>query len=296
MSFEDYLAVNGIKYQKNAPTDKLCSMRAGGRAAYLVFPSSSEEFIYAISYADRLSIKHRVIGRLTNTLFAAEEYEGVLISTALMKEFGVEGSSVKASAGVPLPLMIRNLAHSGYELLPEISGIPGSVGGAVRNNAGAFGRNVSDALMNAEIYIAAEKRVRILQGSDLSFGYRCSALADGGAYLLSATFSIKTGHPESISEKIRTFDGMRRNKQPSSPSLGSFFKNRGDKASSQMIDECGLKGASVGGARVSEKHAGFIVNDGGATAGDVVLLSDKIRKRVFQKFGKILEYEAEIIF
>ena len=294
MSFEDYLIKNGIKYQKNADCACLSSIRTGGKAKYLVFPVCAYELVSLIKECSRLGVKRSVIGALTNTLVAAD-YEGALISTSLMNKYEIDGSLVFAEAGVSLAYMIRRLAACGYELAPALSGIPGTLGGAVRNNVGAFSEAVSDFIERAYVYFEAEDKIRVLSRDELELSYRSSRLHKKDIFLLSAGLLIKRQDPSEIVRKISYYNEIRRQKQPSGFSLGSFFKNPTGLSAARLIDECALKGYRVGGAEVSRKHAGFIINEGCAAPDDVMELSDIVRKTVFRERGVRLEYEIEII-
>lgn len=295
MLFKKALADKGIRHSIDVDTSKISAIRAGGVAKLVVFPKSADEFIYAVRQAKRLGVRYKIIGRATNIFFSDMGFDGALISTSDMLGWTYDGGGILADAGVSLPRLIRDAALLGMKISPELSGIPGSVGGAVRNNAGAYGREFSDLLECGEFYSADEDKVIVMTDKELDFSYRSSILVSTPLYFLRGKIKADFSEKERILSEIACFSKQRREKQPSEPSLGSFFKRGKNYYASRLIDECGLKGASVGGAVISEKHAGFIINKGGATASDVNALAEFAENSVYGRFGIRLQRETEFI-
>ena len=240
-------------------------------------------------------VKYKIIGKATNVFFSDKGFGGLIISTSNMKKATFSENGYIAEAGVSLPLLIRSAARDGIRISPELSGIPGSIGGAVRNNAGAYGKEISDVFEWGEFYSVENDAVLTLTKSELDFSYRASRLVNAQLVLLSAKITAERASVGDALSEISGFTLMRRQKQPSEASLGSFFKRSSDVAASQLIDACGLKGFSVGGASISEKHAGFIINNGNATSNDINELADFAENKVYRKFGIRLTREAEFI-
>ena len=233
---------------------------------------------------------------MTNLLIKNGYYNGVIVKTDKLLTKSLAENRIKLSCGTRISSVIRSMASAGLGAMEGLSGIPGTVGGMVKQNAGAFGYEISDRFVSAECYLTNEGRRVTFSKTDMSFSYRNSVLSDQNIVLLSATFELLAINTEEILERIRAFSKIRRATQPIEyPSLGSVFKRCNDQSAGFYIDRAGLKGAFVGGAEVSVKHAGFIVNRGGATANDFLKLIDKVKTKVYADFGIELEEEIEII-
>ena len=295
MSLTKAFEEHNIKFSLKADTSKISSIRAGGIAEYIAFPSSKEQLMYAVRAAKAASYKYKIIGKATNVFFSDNGFDGLIISTSDMKNMSLEGNGFVADAGISLPFLIRSAARSGFRIFPHLSGIPGSLGGAVRNNAGAYGKEMSDIFEWGEFYSAEADSVLTLNGCELDFSYRNSRLTSTPLVLLSCKIRADEACAADVLKEISYYSELRLQKQPQEPSLGSFFKRAGEYPASKLIDECGLKGFSVGGASISAKHAGFIINNGAATARDINALADIARDAVFKKYGILLAREAEFI-
>jgi UDP-N-acetylmuramate dehydrogenase len=241
-------------------------------------------------------IPFKVIGGMTNLLIKNGWYNGVVVKTDKIQAKSLAESKLTVSCGSRLSAIIRSMASVGLGGMEGLSGIPGTLGGMVRQNAGAFGYEIADRFISADCYLFEQRELITLDKADMRFSYRDSVLSNGNAVLISATFDLLPMRSEEIFSKIREFAKIRRATQPIEfPSLGSVFKRHDGQSAGFYIDRAGLKGAFVGGAAVSEKHAGFIVNKGGATADDFLALIDKVKTKVHADFGIELEEEIEII-
>lgn len=275
----------------NEPLAKYSSFRTGGKAAKIIFPESTEEFVTAL----RENPGAAVLGNLSNTLVLDGGIDGTVIITTKLNSVSVNGNTVTAAAGASLTsvaIAARDASLAGCEFL---YGIPGTVGGGVFMNAGAYGGEIADIIENAVVF-TPDGKVTTLSRDDLDLGYRTSKLQSTRYILLSAAFSLQSGNKEVISSAMDDLMNRRMTTQPlDKPSCGSTFKRPAGNFAGKLISDCGLKGMSVGGAQVSEKHAGFIVNSGGATSRDILDLVQLVKKTVFEKTGVLLEEEIRII-
>lgn len=275
----------------NEPLAKYSSFRTGGKAANIIFPESTEEFVTAL----RENPGAAVLGNLSNTLVLDGGIDGTVIITTKLNSVSVNGNTVTAAAGASLTsvaVAARDASLAGCEFL---YGIPGTVGGGVFMNAGAYGGEIADIIENAVVF-TPDGKVATLSKDDLDLGYRTSKLQSTRYILLSAAFSLQSGNREVISSAMDDLMNRRMTTQPlDKPSCGSTFKRPAGNFAGKLISDCGLKGMSVGGAQVSEKHAGFIVNSGGATSRDILDLVQLVKKTVFEKTGVLLEEEIRII-
>jgi UDP-N-acetylmuramate dehydrogenase len=268
----------------------------GGRARYFLELEDGASLPELIARLTDEHVPYLVIGAATNTLFAADELAGLTIKLATAR-LTTDGSRVTVSAGYLMPKLAADTAKAGRTGLEFGAGVPGMVGGSVVGNAGAFGREVKDGIVSIDV-IDPQGGLHTLSAADCRFAYRDSILKTekAGWVVRSATFETGTGDPSRIRERIKEVQRHRRQTQPiEKRSLGSTFKNPPGDAAGRLIDACGLKGRRIGGAQISEKHANFIVNLGGATADDVLALVAEMRNRVFERFGIELEPEIRVI-
>lgn len=277
--------------RENAPLREYCSMRVGGPARLAAFPETAEELAALL----RAGGRRVVLGGGSNVLFPDEGYDGTVIFTTRLCGLTADGCMLSAQAGVPLSAAARRALECGLGGLAFAYGIPGTVGGGVYMNAGAYGGQIADCLVRATLLDAAGEP-RVVPASELALGYRSSALMDGDWTLLSADFALVPVPPEEIRAEMERNMQARREKQPLEyPSCGSTFKRPPGQYAGALIERCGLKGCTVGGAQVSEKHAGFVVNRGDATSADVRALIAHIQRVVAEKTGVLLECEVRII-
>jgi UDP-N-acetylmuramate dehydrogenase len=294
----DYLKEHDVEFKGNYKLSNISSIKIGGPADVVAFPKNESSLISLISFLVNEKIHYKIVGRMTNILPSDKGFRGVVISTKHLDCLDVRDSVATADAGVGLPYMIKRLAKIGLGGMESLSGIPGSIGGAVANNAGAFGSEISTFFLNARLFSVKEKKVKVLDCRDMNFGYRTSILSkkDNEFILLNATFAFSKREIPLIENDISKITQRRKATQPIElPTLGSVFKKSGDVSISKLVDEIGLKGFSTGGAYISEKHAGFIVNKGNASANDVRRLISIIKERVYRAYGIIPREEIEFL-
>ena len=284
-----------IKIYENFELAKFSSFRIGGNARFAAFPKNSNELISIISTATKSEIRHIVIGNASNVLFDSSYIDALIIFTRNMKSCKIEENKIIAECGCSLSALsvaARNASLSGLEFA---YGIPGTLGGAVYMNAGAYGGEISDILLESTVYNVKDRKISTLSQKDHMFSYRKSIFSNKELILISSTLSMKKGEKEIISRTMSENMRKRTEKQPLEfPSAGSAFKRPQGMFAAELIEKSGLKGFSVNDAQISNKHAGFIINRGNATSDDVLLLIDKTINTVKEKFGVVLE--PEIIY
>lgn len=293
----------GERLQQMVPMSRYSVMKVGGPADFLVPVTSSADLEAAVRFLWDEKIPFLLLGGGSNTLISdAGIREVVLINEADQVEFiDVAGEIplVKAESGASFGGLSRRTAAKGWSGLEWASGIPGTVGGAVVNNAGAFGSNMADNLLVAEILHLEEDRIQRSEWPVDRFGYqyRSSVIKSGkeSAIVLSATFGLERSTPKEVKGTVSAISNRRRATQPGGSSLGSMFKNPPDDFSGRLIEEAGLKGTRVGGVEVSRDHANFFINQGEATAGDIASLIALVRDQVNEKFDVELELEIQFI-
>jgi UDP-N-acetylmuramate dehydrogenase len=268
----------------------------GGRARYFLEAQDDEPLPDLIGRLTTDRVPYLVIGAATNTLFAAAELPGLTIKLAT-RQLSVEGDKISASAGYLMPKLAAEAATAGRAGLEFAAGVPGSVGGSVFGNAGAFGGEVKDRLLHVNA-IDPQGQRRTLTAGECAFGYRQSAFktTHTGWLILAATFASTAEAAAAVRARLLEVQKHRRATQPiEQRSLGSTFKNPSGDSAGRLIDASGLKGLRIGGAQISPKHANFIVNLGEASADDVLALMAEMRNRVFERFGIELEPEIRVI-
>lgn len=292
----DYLP--DLRMVCDEPMSRHTSFRIGGPARRMAFPASGEQLVLLLAEAERLGARLLVIGNGTNLLCPDAGLDRLVIDTsaALNRVESAGPDTVTAEAGASLARAADFACRQGLAGLEFAHGIPGTVGGAVCMNAGAYGGEMRQ-VVQAVTVLFPEEGIRTLSGGDLAFGYRRSFLTDRpDAVVLRAVFRLAPGDPDEIRQQMRELMERRRASQPLDlPSAGSTFKRPEGYFAGTLIDQCGLKGLTVGGAQVSEKHAGFIVNRGGATSADVRELIRRVQARVLDATGVRLEPEVRII-
>lgn len=273
------------------------SMRVGGNARVACFPKTREQMITVLDAVRRDKIRYAIIGNGSNVIFSDEGFSGLVIFTDKWRELSVGEDRITASAGVPLvsvATVARDLSLSGLEFA---YGIPGTVGGAVFMNAGAFGASISDVCVSSEYYDLQTGEIGRFAGDAQAFAYRSSIYEKQPRYaILGATLELRAGEKQTIAGRMEEYLARRKSTQPLEyPNAGSVFKRPEGHYAGKLIEDCGLKGVRIGGAEVSVKHAGFIVNRGGATAEDVRSLVELIRDRVKDEMGVSLECEIRFL-
>ncbi len=283
----------GCLVSVDEPMTAHTSFRIGGPAD--VFASATaEQMAKVIRFCRENEVPLLVIGNGSNLLVSDGGVEGVVLQPS---EYGAafEEEFVIASAGMPLGKLCLQACEHGLSGLEFAYGIPGSVGGGVYMNAGAYGGELADVL--EEVTALDENgNVLVLDKEELKLGYRHSVFMERPLTVLKATFRLKADSPVAIRARMDDFLSRRKDKQPLEyPSGGSFFKRPAGHFAGALIEQCGLKGFTVGGAQVSEKHAGFVINRGGATCADVMELCRQVQERVWKTFGVRLEREVQYI-
>lgn len=271
------------------------SFRIGGPAELFVTPSGRGETAAAVAACRALEVPFFLMGNGSNLLVSDEGVRGAVIAFgAPMSRIVREQNCLIAEAGATLSQLCRRAQLEGLSGLEFAWGIPGSVGGAVRMNAGAYGGEMKDVVTRIEALSPVGEALSV-PASGAQFGYRTSRFAKG-EIVCSAVFSLVSGNPDEIEERMAGILQKRVEKQPLDyPSAGSAFKRPQGAYAAALIDSCGLKGFSVGGAQVSEKHAGFVVNTGGATCRDVKELLERVRDEVLRRTGVTLEPEVQML-
>ena len=280
---------------ENEPMSRHTTFKVGGPADVLFLPESEEQLIQAIAIAKDAGIPCIVIGNGSNLVVRDGGIRGLVIALGEgMAAIVRSGDTITAWAGASLARVSAFAQASGLAGLEFASGIPGTLGGGCAMNAGAYGGQLSDVLIDARMLL--DDAVKTLTVEDMQMGYRTSLPLREGGIVISARFALTPDNPESIAERMRELNARRREKQPlNRPSAGSTFKRPEGHFAGALIEQSGLKGYRVGGAQVSEKHAGFIVNAGGATAKDILTLIGIVQDEVLARFGVHLETEVRIL-
>ena len=280
---------------ENEPMSRHTTFRVGGPAELMFLPASAEEVRLALSAAREAGVEVYLLGNGSNTLVRDGGLKGLtLVLGEAFSEVRVEGNEIVAQAGAPLSKVAAAAQEAGLTGLEFIGGIPGTLGGGCAMNAGAYGGQLSDVLVSAEVLLDGE--LRTLSREEMEMGYRTTLPLRRGGIVLEARFALEPGDREAITARMRELNARRREKQPLNlPSAGSTFKRPAGHFAGALIEGCGLKGTTIGGARVSEKHAGFIVNIGGATAADILRLMEHVCGVVKRETGVELEPEVRII-
>lgn len=280
---------------ENTPLSPRCSMRVGGAAKIFVEPKNERELIEALKDFKSKGERYIVVGNCSNLIFTDDGFDGAVIATTAMKGISVDGTRIEVSCGETLSALARTARDSSLTGLEFCYGIPGTVGGAVFMNAGAYGGDISQCFVSGR-FLTPELEIITVTCEDMDFGYRRSRMVNEELILISAVFETKNGNQDEIKTKMEELMQKRKHSQPLEyPSCGSAFKRPEGYFAGALIEQCGLKGKGIGGARVSEKHAGFIINGGNATATDVIELLDYVAKIVFENTGVHLEPEIRVI-
>ena len=288
------LIVGDTQVRTGEPMNSHTTFRIGGCADYYVQPSSIEELQSLIRFLNKSDIECCVIGNGSNLLVSDKGIRGVVIqlSDTFDEVEYIDDVTVKVMSGMMLSRLGNKLADKGLAGFEFATGIPGSVGGAVRMNAGAYGGEIKDIIVSADV-LDRSGRLISLSRDELELGYRTSCIAAMDYIVVSAVFRLQKGDTDTIKALIKELAVKRRAKQPLEyPSAGSTFKRPQGFFAAKLIEDAGLKGVSVGGAMVSEKHSGFVVNTGNATAKDVCMLTDMVKDKVKQQSGVDLELEV----
>ncbi len=273
------------------------TFKVGGPARYYLIPENTGEVRAAIDFADDRELPYMVVGRGSNLLFSDREYHGVIIEIGEhFSDMSIHlNNTVVVKSGMTLTNMASRLARMGLAGFEFAGGIPGTVGGAIVMNAGAYGGEIKDTLV--EVTVMNEKGELVkLDADELELSYRHSILQEKNWIVLSGTFTFGSGSQDEIRAQIQEYNKRRREKQPLEyASAGSTFKRPEGYFAGKLIEDAGLKGYHIGGARVSDKHAGFVINTGDATASEIHSLIEHVKRKVLEKSGVMLEPEVKMI-
>jgi UDP-N-acetylmuramate dehydrogenase len=286
-----------VRWECNVPLSKHSSFRIGGGADLALFPTSRAQLIDGLSILRESGLPTTVIGRGSNVVFSDEGYRGAIVFTSGCRGLSVTDRTMDAECGVTLSAVANAAREAGLTGAEFAYGIPGTVGGAVFMNAGAFNGCMADICVRSEYFDMESGGVHLLEGDEQKFGTRESVYQRYPTrIILGARLSLSYGIADDIHAKMQDFLERRRSTQPLElPNAGSIFKRPVGYYAGKLIEDCGLKGRRIGGAEVSEKHAGFIVNRGGATAEDVKRLVELVRETVLRETGVELECEVRFL-
>ena len=294
----DNLKLNTSKIYFDEPMNKHTTFKIGGPAEVFIKVRDVEDLKQILKFKNENNITLTVIGNGSNILVSDKGINGIVAKIEI-KKFEIkqeeENIEITVGSGNKNIEIAQNLLKNDISGFEELSGIPGTIGGAIRMNAGAHGKEIKDILKSV-IVLDFDGNIKTMENNELQFQYRNSILSKEKLIVLEATFSLQKGVKEEIQNKINEYQNWRKEKQPLEfPNAGSTFKRGDGFITAQLIDQCGLKGYNIGGAEVSTKHAGFIVNKGNATAKDVIELTNYIKEKVYEKFQKNIELEIEVL-
>ena len=271
------------------PMSKHTTFRTGGNADFLVIPQNKQEMIELL----KLNVEKTIIGNGSNLLVKDGGIRGLVIKTTSLKNYEVNDNIIIAEAGVLLSKLSNIAKENGLTGLEFACGIPGTLGGAVMMNASAYGGETSNVVIETEY---ADLDGNVYKTTEHNFGYRKSMFTGSKYTILESKLKLEHGNKEEIENKMKELMKSRNEKQPvNMPSAGSTFKRGTDFITAKLIDEAGLKGYSIGGAKISEKHAGFIINKGNAKAEDILKLIEFVKQKVYEKFNVEIELEIEVL-
>lgn len=305
-----------IKY--NEPMNKHTSFKVGGKADIYIELSNQEEIIGIVKFLKKQNIPTHILGNGSNTLFTDEGFRGIVLKINLkkleIKELKDiekkkleelrnidtltkenENFIITIGAGNKIMEIAQIFKQKGLTGFEELSGIPGTVGGAIKMNAGAYGKEIKDVVVQTTC-IDKNGEIKILSNEEQKFSYRKSLFSNNEYIILETKLLLQKGDTKEIEEKMKGYMNSRKEKQPLEfPSAGSTFKRKEGVITAKLIDEAGLKGYTIGGAQISEKHAGFIINRGNATAKDIIDLIKYTKKKIYEKYDIEIEEEIEIV-
>lgn len=286
----------GCEYLTDAVLKNYTSFKIGGKADLMVFPDSEEKIISVLKEIKKSSIPHLIIGKGSNMLISDSGFRGVVINTCRFDKISlIDDETIYCQSGASLSRLCRFALENSLTGLEFAFGIPGTAGGAAYMNAGAYGGEMKDVLVSCE-HLSSDGIINRYSGDVLDLSYRHSVYSDSDLFILSLTLKLKKGNVDEIKTHMDELMAKRKDKQPLDyPSAGSTFKRPEGYFAAALLDECGLKGYTVGGAQVSDKHAGFVINKGNATAEDVKKLIDYCQKTVMKNKGILIEPEIKII-
>ena len=282
----------------NEPMSKYTSFKIGGPAECLVKIKTLEQLKSILKYTNENDIKLTIIGNGSNILVSDNGIKGIVVKIEIDNlEIDIQDKKalITVGSGVKLGLLAQKCLKEEITGFEFVSGIPGTIGGAIRMNAGAHGSEMKD-IVKTVTYVDRNGEIHKIENNQAEFEYRKSLFSHNDYIIVETEIELEKGNANEIKEKMTEYANFRKEKQPIEyPSAGSTFKRGTDFITAKLIDECGLKGYQIGGAQISEKHAGFIINKNNATAKDVIKLMKYTKEQVYEKFGKTIEAEIEIL-
>ncbi len=279
---------------QNEMMKKHTSFKIGGPADFFIIIESVEELKAVLKFAKELDIPVTCIGNGSNLLIKDNGIRGLTIKLDF-KDLTINEDEIEAGAGVPIPVLARKAYENGLSGLEFASGIPGTLGGAIKINAGAYGGEFKD-VVDFTTYLDNNLQIHTVSNEDQNFSYRNSRFNNTDDIIISAKMKLKKENKDIIKAKMDELSAKRKDKQPINfPNAGSVFKRKNEYIAAEVIDKCGLKGYNIGDAYISDLHAGFIVNKGNATAQDVIQLIEYIKNTVHEKYNINLELEIKVI-
>ena len=284
------------KIKENVDLSLYTTYKVKATGKYMVFPSNIEELICLMSFIESKKLKYKVIGGGSNLIFENPIYDGILINLSKFDDVNFNETTIKVSAGYSLMKLALKACRMSLTGLEFATGIPGTVGGAIYNNAGAYKSDMGYIVESVDV-LTPDFKIKTIYNKDLCFHYRTSFFKSNPGYIiLSATIILKKGNSKDIQSIIEDRKQRRLMSQPLDyPSAGSVFRNPDNNYAGALIENIGYKGKEIGGAKVSEKHANFIINYGSATGSDIVKLIEEIKSKVKEKFDIDLVLEQEIV-
>ena len=284
-----------ILIRENIPLAPLISFKVGGPARYFVEPSTSDEFSEAMAWAKQKGLETFILGKGTNLVFSDQGYPGLVLYTGKsFHHIAWDGNRVRAQSGALLHTVVTQAVGKGMAGIQHLAGIPGTMGGGTYINAGAFGQELKEVIVSVTS-TTRDGQLKVRSNAECGFSYRHSRFFDWDEIILETELELKPGDKEDMQLEMRETLRKRKDKQPLHlPNAGSMFKRPPGQYAGVLIEEAGLKGFRMGGAMISEKHANFTVNAGGATAQDIHDLSSEVIRRVKERSGTTLE--REVIF
>lgn len=295
IDFDGFFKENQIEYKVDEPLSHYLTFKVGGPCKYMVFPDSEAKAADLIGFLRNNGADYYILGNGSNLLAYDSGYSGVIVNTQKLDAVSLSGETLTCLSGTPLIKVCRLALENSLTGMECLYGIPGTVGGAVYMNAGAYGGEVKDIIVSAGVVDECGS-ISSVNKTSMDLGYRRSCFSENNSFILSAAFNLRSGDKSLIKAEMNELLQKRKDKQPLEyPSAGSTFKRPEGYYAGALIEESGLKGFSVGGACVSEKHAGFVINKGGATCDDILRVIEHCREKVFKDSGVLLETEVKII-
>ena len=283
-----------MKCEENIDLKKYNTYHIGGIAKYLYKPSNIIELKELLEKLNKDNTKYYILGGGSNVILPDENFDGAIIKLDKLNEFKIDGNFVYVGSGLSLNEFIKKTLDNGYVNFDSLFGIPGSIGGAIIGNAGANNKCIFDELIS--VLILDNGYTKLISKENIKYEYRNTSLKNSNKIIIGAVFKLEKGNVKESWDNIKINLEKRRNSQPLEyPSAGSVFKNPDKTSAGKLIDECGLKNTKKGGARISDKHANFIINENNAKSSDIIYLIDLIKKEIKKEKNIDLELEQIIV-